>query len=57
MRFPDISRQHGLRQGVRPVATLVERSTRFLMLGAMPSGHQADAVAAGVDLAQAQAAP
>ena len=28
-----------------PVATLVERSTRFLMLVALPSGHQADAVA------------
>ena len=28
-----------------PVATLVERSTRFLMLVALPGGHQADAVA------------
>jgi IS30 family transposase len=28
-----------------PVATLVERSTRYLMLVALPSGHQANAVA------------
>ena len=28
-----------------PVATLVERSTRFLMLVALPGGHKADVVA------------
>jgi hypothetical protein len=28
-----------------PVATLVERSTRFLMLVALPEGHRADLVA------------
>jgi len=28
-----------------PVATLVERSTRFLMLVALPDGHRADVVA------------
>jgi IS30 family transposase len=28
-----------------PVATLVERSTRFVMLVALPSGHKADLVA------------
>ena len=28
-----------------PVATLVERSTRFVMLVALPGGHKADLVA------------
>jgi IS30 family transposase len=28
-----------------PVATLVERSTRFVMLVALPAGHKADLVA------------
>jgi IS30 family transposase len=33
-------------KGMSPVATLVERSTRYLMLVALPRGnHQADAVA------------
>ncbi len=32
-------------RGMSPVATLVERSTRFLMLIALPHGHRADLVA------------
>ena len=32
-------------KAMSPVATLVERSTRFLMLVALPGGHQADVVA------------
>ena len=32
-------------KAMSPVATLVERSTRFLMLVALPGGHQADLVA------------
>ena len=30
---------------ISPVATLVERSTRFVMLVALPAGHRADLVA------------
>jgi IS30 family transposase len=32
-------------RGMTPVATLVERSTRFLMLVALPDGHRAEVVA------------
>ncbi len=32
-------------RGMTPVATLVERSTRFLMLVALPDGHRAELVA------------
>jgi IS30 family transposase len=32
-------------RAMSPVATLVERSTRFLMLVALPEGHRADLVA------------
>ena len=35
-------------RGMSPVATLVERSTRFLMLVALPEGHRADLVAAAL---------
>ena len=32
-------------RGMSPVATLVERSTRYLMLVGLPDGHRADLVA------------
>jgi IS30 family transposase len=35
-------------RGMTPVATLVERSTRFLMLVALPDGHRAELVAAAL---------
>ncbi|MFF0614146.1 IS30 family transposase [Nocardia tengchongensis] len=35
-------------RGMSPIATLVERSTRFLMLVALPEGHRADLVAAAL---------
>ncbi|MBF6332140.1 IS30 family transposase [Nocardia transvalensis] len=35
-------------RGMTPIATLVERSTRFLMLVALPDGHRADLVAAAL---------
>jgi IS30 family transposase len=37
-----------LGRGMTPVATLVERSTRFLMLVALPGGHRAELVAAAL---------
>lgn len=35
-------------RGMSPIATLVERSTRFLILVALPDGHRADLVAAAL---------
>jgi hypothetical protein len=48
-RRPGGARAQGGRPGLRrvhePVATMVERSTRFAMLVALPDGHHADVVA------------
>ena len=36
-------------RGMSPIATLVERATRFLLLVALPDGHRAELVADALD--------